>query len=143
MAKSEDLVVTLMGIWRLGAAHVPLFTAFAPPAIALRLTASATKVVVVDAGQRAKLVPSADVPADAPWRVVVAADDTAVGAQAGSATGTAAGREDLRLTDLLDRADPGLPAARLGGDATLVHIFTSGTTGAPKGAVSYTHLTLP
>src|SRR5664280_49101 len=64
MAKSENLVVTLMGIWRLGAAHVPLFTAFAPPAIALRLTASATKVVVVDAGQRAKLIPSADIPAD-------------------------------------------------------------------------------
>jgi acetyl-CoA synthetase len=143
MAKSEDLVITLMGIWRLGAVHVPLFTAFAPPAIALRLTASATKVVVVDVGQRAKLIPSADIPADAPWRVVVSADDTAVrteagtaaGTEAGTATGTATGRGDLRLADLLDRADPGLPAARLGGDATLVHIFTSGTTGAPKGVL--------
>jgi len=135
MAKSENLVITLMGIWRLGAAHVPLFTAFAPPAIALRLTASATKVVVVDVGQRAKLIPSADIPADAPWRVVVSADDTAVRAQAGTAAGTAAGTDDLRLADLLDRADPGVPAARLGGDATLVHIFTSGTTGAPKGVL--------
>lgn len=31
MAKSADLVVALLGIWRRGAVHVPLFTAFAPP----------------------------------------------------------------------------------------------------------------
>src|SRR5438093_9068504 len=37
MGKSRQYLVTLMGIWRLGAVHVPLFTAFAPPAIALRL----------------------------------------------------------------------------------------------------------
>ena len=29
MGKSQDFVVALMGIWRLGAVHVPLFTAFA------------------------------------------------------------------------------------------------------------------
>ena len=121
MGKSADLVVTLVGIWRLGAVHVPLFTAFAPPAIALRLTASATKVVVVDAAQRAKLDPGADIPAGAAWRVVVAAED-----------GAAVQDDDLKLTELLDRTEPGLPAARLGGDALLVQIFTSGTTGAPK-----------
>ena len=31
MGKSAELPVTLLGIWRLGAVHVPLFTAFAPP----------------------------------------------------------------------------------------------------------------
>ena len=31
MGKSEDLVTVLLGIWRLGAVHVPLFTAFATP----------------------------------------------------------------------------------------------------------------
>ena len=70
MGKSEELVVTLLGIWRLGAVHVPLFTAFAPSAIAVRLIPSATKVLVCDAGQRAKLDPSEDIPADAPWQVV-------------------------------------------------------------------------
>ena len=49
MGKSEELVVTLLGIWRLGAVHVPLFTAFAPSAIAVRLIPSATKVLVCDA----------------------------------------------------------------------------------------------
>lgn len=31
MGKRIELVVTLMAIWRLGAVHVPLFTAFAAP----------------------------------------------------------------------------------------------------------------
>src|SRR3546814_2887854 len=33
MGKSADLACVIMGIWRAGAMHVPLFTAFAPPAI--------------------------------------------------------------------------------------------------------------
>src|SRR5215469_8872413 len=47
MGKSAELVVALLGIWRRGAVHVPLFTAFAPAAIAFRLARSGTKVVVV------------------------------------------------------------------------------------------------
>ena len=33
MGKSEEYVVTVLGLWRAGAIHVPLFTAFAPPAM--------------------------------------------------------------------------------------------------------------
>ncbi len=120
MAKSEDLVVTLLGIWRLGAVHVPLFTAFAPPAIAARLVPSAAKVVVCDAGQRTKLDPSDDIPADAPWRVVVAGDPVTAGAG------------DAMLTELFDAQAPGHPAAVRRVEDPLVHLFTSGTTGTPK-----------
>ena len=120
MDKSEDLVVTLLGIWRLGAVHVPLFTAFGPPAIAARLVPSATKVVVCDARQRPKLDPSEDIPADAPWRVVVAGEPT--GARAG----------DTRLAELLAGQDPGYPAAVRRSEDHLVQLFTSGTTGPPK-----------
>jgi acetyl-CoA synthetase len=123
MGKSVDYVTTVVAIWRLGAVHVPLFTAFAPPAIALRLEASRAKAVVCDDGQRAKLDPSDDIPADAPWRVVLA--------------GSAAERRegDLLLQDLLDGQEAGFPAAALGRDAPMIHIFTSGTTGTPKGVV--------
>lgn len=62
MGKSADLIAALLGIWRCGAVHVPLFTAFAPPAIAMRLCGSDAKVVIVDADQRAKLDPSQDIP---------------------------------------------------------------------------------
>ncbi|MEV0704289.1 AMP-binding protein [Saccharopolyspora sp. NPDC050389] len=119
MGKSADLVVALLGIWRRGAVHVPLFTAFAPPAIALRLNASDAKVVVVDQDQRAKLEPGEDIPADAPWRIVVA----------GGATG------ELSLAELLGRYSGDEPTAqpvRRGGDGVLVQLFTSGTTGTPK-----------
>jgi acetyl-CoA synthetase len=74
MGKSEELIVALMGIWRLGAVHVPLFTAFAPPAIAMRLSGSAAKVIIVDSDQRAKLDPSEDIPTEAPWRIVTVGD---------------------------------------------------------------------
>src|SRR5262250_1975185 len=70
MGKSAELVVALLGIWRRGAVHVPLFTAFAPPAIAFRLARSGAKVVVVDQDQRAKLEPGGDIPARPPWRIV-------------------------------------------------------------------------
>ncbi len=62
MGKSADLVVAVLGIWRRGAVHVPLFTAFAPPAIAFRLDASGTKVVVADRDQAGKLAAGSDLP---------------------------------------------------------------------------------
>ena len=64
MDKGPDLVVLIVAIWRLGAVYVPLFTAFAQQAIALRLEGSGARVVVVDPGQRHKLVPGDDLPAD-------------------------------------------------------------------------------
>lgn len=120
MGKGEDLVVTLLGIWRLGAEHVPLFTAFAPPAIAARLLPSAAKVVVCDAGQRTKLDASEDIPDHAPWRLVVAGDPSV------------AREGDALLDVLLDSQDLGLPAAVRRETDSLVHLFTSGTTGTPK-----------
>jgi len=111
MGKSEEYVVTVLGLWRAGAIHVPLFTAFAPPAIAQRLDGSGTKVVVCDAGQRSKLEPSEDVPADAPWQVVTA----------GELPGVAA----------MDPADA--PQVARTGDTEFIRLFTSGTTGTPKG----------
>jgi acetyl-CoA synthetase len=121
MAKSVDLVVALLGIWRRGAVHVPLFTAFAPPAIAFRLSASGTVLVIADADQAGKLAPDADIPEDAPWRVVVAGDDATT---------------QLRFADLLaahSADDPRAAPVTAGGDGLLVQLFTSGTTGTPKG----------
>ncbi|TLG16556.1 AMP-dependent synthetase [Nocardia cyriacigeorgica] len=119
MAKSEDLVVALLGIWRRGAVHVPLFTAFAPPAIAFRLAASGASIVIADPDQAGKLAPGDDIPADPPWRTIVTGDEPAPGT--------------LRMRDLMaDDADVE-PSVAVGGDGLLVQLFTSGTTGTPKG----------
>jgi acetyl-CoA synthetase len=122
MGKSTELVVALLGIWRRGAVHVPLFTAFAAPAIALRLVASKATVVITDADQRGKLQPGPDMPADAPWRVVV--------------VGGAPEEGQLSFRELIAAHTPDEPAgasAAVGGDGPLVLLFTSGTTGTPKG----------
>ena len=118
MGKSVALVVALLGIWRCGAVHVPLFTAFARPAVALRLTAAGARLVVADADQRGKLAAGDDIPADPPWQVVV------VGAE------PARGEHSFDALMAVSAADDE-PVA-VGGDGVLVQLFTSGTTGAPK-----------
>jgi acetyl-CoA synthetase len=120
MGKSREYLTVLMGIWRLGAVHVPLFTAFAPPAIAFRLAGSGAKIVICDEAQRDKLRAGEDIPADASWRVMT----------------TGRGDEGaLEFDALMAAAKPGSKPAALGGDAPLIHIYTSGTTGKPKGVV--------
>jgi acetyl-CoA synthetase len=114
MPKSADLVVAMLAIWRCGAAYVPLFTAFAAPAVAMRLDASDVRVVIVDAGQRAKL--------GATERHVIVA-------------GGSGHPGDVAFEDAIAEHEPLMQPARLGGDGPFVRLFTSGTTGDPKAVV--------
>ena len=123
MGKSSEYLVALMGIWRLGAVHVPIFTAFAPAGIAFRLIRSKAKVIVCDETQQQKLLPGDDIPAQASWKVVTTA------AEGAGIPGS------LRFSELMSAQVPGRPAARLGGDAPIIQIYTSGTTGTPKGVL--------
>jgi acetyl-CoA synthetase len=116
MGKSREYLVALMGIWRLGAVHVPLFTAFAPPAIALRLAGSNAKAAICDAAQLPKLAS-----VDNPPPLVITIGAASEGAESFDA--------------LMAGAQSGIAAAAVGGDAPLIQIFTSGTTGNPKGVV--------
>ncbi|MEZ5744670.1 MAG: AMP-binding protein [Sphingomonadaceae bacterium] len=120
MGKSRRYLVALMAIWRIGAVHVPLFTAFAPPAIAYRLDGSGAKVVVCDESQRGKLAPGDDIPANPDWQVITTGPPT---------------DEALSFDALLEAGNAGMAAAKTGGDAPLIHIYTSGTTGNPKGVI--------
>ncbi len=128
MGKSEDLIIALLGIWRCGAVDVPLFTAFAADAIAFRLNATGCKLVICDADQRRKLVPAGEIPSDASPLVIVVHgealghDLSFSGLLAGNSSGNSA------------KGDAGtFEAVAVGGDGTLVQLFTSGTTGEPKG----------
>ena len=113
MGKGVDQLVAAVGLWRLGAVHVPLFTAFAPPAIEHRLTGAAVKVVVTDDSQRSKLTGGS-------YRVVV------------SGSGEPG---DVVMADLLAQHPAGLAAVAVGGDGALLQLYTSGTTGTPKAVV--------
>lgn len=116
--KGHELVTTMLAVWRLGAVYVPLFTAFAGKAVEFRLSTADVRLVVTDPTQRAKL------PTDLADRGVLVVVD-GIG-QPG----------DLALADLISAAldDEFTPFAQ-GPDEPLVHIFTSGTTGSPKGVV--------
>ncbi|MET7936382.1 AMP-binding protein [Streptomyces sp. NPDC005322] len=116
MGKSAELLVATLAIWRLGAVQVPLFTAFAPPAIGLRTTGNGTKVVITDADQRPKLDPESGFTAGRPWQIVTV----------GRATGS-----DLAFSELEGHAPLSEPVAA-GGDGIIVELFTSGTAGNPK-----------
>jgi acetyl-CoA synthetase len=111
MGKSEALVVALLGIWRLGAVQVPLFTAFAPPAIEMRVRAAGASIVITDADQRPKLN---DLENDATQPVTVI--------EAGPA-----------LERLIEENVPIAENQAVGGDGTMIVLYTSGTTGSPKG----------
>lgn len=117
MSKSTELVIAVLGIWRRGAVHLPLFTAFATAAIDYRLDACDVRVVVVDPDQQSKL--ETDVRDD---RTLIVAGETS--------------SQHLAFDDLLDRyrgdEESGRPVAR-GADAPIVQLFTSGTSGTPKG----------
>ena len=60
MGKSKEYIITLLAIWRIGAVHVPLFTAFSTPAITLRVNGSNSKIVFCDQKQQSKRKPSND-----------------------------------------------------------------------------------
>ena len=104
MSKSAELAYTLLGLWRLGAVHVPLFTAFATPAIEVRAAGADAKLVVADESQLHKLEPLG-------YPVLRTAD----------------------LERLLAEQPAGFEACTRSLEDPLVEIFTSGTTGAPKG----------
>jgi acetyl-CoA synthetase len=106
MGKRPELVVTLLAIWRLGAVHVPLFTAFATGAIRMRVESSEATLVITEPAQRAKLDPIV-------------------------------GIEVLEIGPGFDRLideNEALPrSVAVGGDGAMILLFTSGTTGKPKG----------
>lgn len=55
IGKREELVVTLVALRRLGAVHVPLFTACVTGAIEMRISAAKVRLVVSEPSQRAKV----------------------------------------------------------------------------------------
>jgi len=112
--KSVHLPALLLGIWRAGAVYVPLFTAFAADIVAERLFDSRARVVIADAANISK------VPARPNLTLVT---------DAGGVSGAHS------LKELLRHPDDGLPAHATGGEQPIAHMFTSGTTGKPKGVV--------
>ena len=121
LRKGPELVTIMIATWRIGAVYVPLFTAFATPAIEFRLRAADVSLVFTDPAQRDKL------PTDEsdPWQIVV------VGKPSGVVD------RDRSYAQFIEGGSgtEDVPAYQQGPDGEFVHIFTSGTTGQPKGVI--------
>lgn len=131
-----EAVVSVYAVARLGAVLVPLFSGFAPSAIASRIQDADAKVVVVADGtiRRGKSVamkPALDEALKTCPTVesVVVVDNLDAGA--------GSGEREMSWTGLLASRDA-VPIEAMDASEPFALAYTSGTTGKPKGAV-HTH----
>ena len=114
LPRIPELLILMLGTWRLGAVYQPLFTAFGPKAIEHRLDASRARMIFTDANNRPKL---ADVPTCPP--IVAVQGDQAAG--------------DRDFWAELQRQPAHFDPIMRHGDDPFLMMFTSGTTGPAKG----------
>ncbi len=117
LPRIPEMLVAMIGTWKVGAVYVPIFTGFGPDAIEFRVRHSGARVLVTQWEQRARF------PEPLPDGVTVI---TVTGGGAGAPGDVDFGRimqgqaDVTRLTDVR-REDPA------------VLLYTSGSTGPPKG----------
>jgi acetyl-CoA synthetase len=116
LPRIPELLLVVLGVWRVGAIYQPLFTAFGPAAIASRVTSasgSQAKLIVTDETNSAKLDGLENCPS------VLLVDR---------------GRTDPgEFAAALAAQSPDFAPLMLRGNDPFVMLFTSGTTGSPKG----------
>jgi acetyl-CoA synthetase len=138
MPMVPEIVAAFFGCLKIGATAVPVFSAFGPRALAVRLQDAQAKLLftadgVSRRGKVSRLKPEADAAlADCPSvRHVVVLRRT------GLDVPMTAGR-DRWWHESVATAEPEAPTESLEADATSMILYTSGTTGRPKGTV-HTH----
>jgi len=117
LAQGPETAVAHIAAYKLGAVVMPLFTLFGPDALEYRLENSGAKAIISDGESLAKVTPlRARLPA---LEIVISID----------------GGEGHDYGALIDRADANLTPVDTAAEDPAMIVYTSGTTGPPKGAL--------
>jgi acetyl-CoA synthetase len=122
LPRIPEMLVTMLGTWKVGAIYVPIFTGFGPDGIAFRVQDSGARLLCTHAVYRAR-VP------DLPTGVRIVTVGTA---PAG----------DLEFGKALSAQDDHCAPAPRRRDDPAVLLYTSGSTGPPKGVKIATNFVL-
>ncbi len=117
MPRIPEMLIAMIGTWKVGAVYVPIFTGFGPDAVEFRVRHSGARVLVTQWEQRGRL------PAPLP-------DGVTVVTVAGGAAGTGG---DVDFWRVMDGPPDVARSVDVRGDDPAVLLYTSGSTGPPKG----------
>jgi acetyl-CoA synthetase len=144
-----EAVVAMLACARIGAAHSVVFGGFSSQALADRINDASAKVLITaDGGWRRGEVFALKPQADEALASTPSIEHVVVVKRGGNAVEMKAGR-DHWYHDLMAKADAKCPAEPMDSEQLLFLLYTSGTTGKPKGImhttggylthVTYTH----
>jgi acetyl-CoA synthetase len=122
LPRTLEMLITPVALWRIGAVHVPLFTAFGPQAVDYRLKNAGCQMIVTDSANRTKL-PASLVAPNGALRVLVVEDPA----------NPALAQGDLPFWSTLWAAPSLNSPLSVASSELMVLLYTSGTTGEPKG----------
>ena len=129
-----EVMVAMLACTRIGAVHSVVFSAFSGESLKARILDSEAKVLVTcdgywRRGEQVSLKPQADIGADSP-----SIGNVVVFRRTGADVPMRKGR-DLWYHELMAKAGPKCDAVPVGSNETMFLLYTSGTTGKPKGVV--------
>jgi acetyl-CoA synthetase len=135
MPMIPELPIAMLGCARIGAVHSVIFGGFSATALIDRIGDSKSKILITADGgfRRGKIVPLKET-ADAALKQCPTIEKSIVVRRTGLTVGWQEGR-DLWWHDLEKAASKDCPAVPLDSEHPLYILYTSGTTGKPKGVL--------